>query len=310
LVYEVGLVILAAVIQIVRSLLGGFLMGAADLVPGVSGGTIALVIGIYERLIASIKEASSALGVLLKGSWVGFTDHLGRVEWLLVIPLLVGILTAVISLASLLEHQLETNPTIMAGAFFGLVLGSVLIAWRLVKQPHSLHYAIGAVVAIVTFVSLGLGEETTVTDPSLVVFFLSGALAICAMILPGISGSLILLLIGMYPVVLGAVNDRDYAAVGVFVLGAIVGLAIFSQVLHWALANHHDVVLAGLVGLMAGSLRVLWPWPEGVESSALGAPGSDVVPVVIAAVVGLVLVYVISLLATGREKVNEPQPIS
>ena len=305
-----GLVILAAVIQIVRSLLGGFLMGAADLVPGVSGGTIALVIGIYERLIASIKEASSALGVLLKGSWAGFRDHLGRVEWLLVIPLLVGILTAVVSLASLLEHQLETNPTIMAGAFFGLVLGSVLIAWRLVKQPHSLHYAIGAVVALVTFVSLGLGEETTVADPSLVVFFLSGALAICAMILPGISGSLILLLIGMYPVVLGAVNDRDYAAVGVFVLGAIVGLAIFSQVLHWALANHHDVVLAGLVGLMAGSLRVLWPWPEGVESSALGAPGSDVVPVVIAAVVGLVLVYVISLLATGREKVNEPQPIS
>lgn len=285
-------------------------MGAADLVPGVSGGTIALVIGIYERLIGSIKEGSSALGALIKGSWNGFKEHLGLVEWLFLVPLLVGILTAVVSLASLLEHQLETNPTIMAGAFFGLVLGSVLIAWRLVKEPRVMHYVIGAVVGVVLFISLGLGEETTVSDPSLLVFFLSGALAICAMILPGISGSLILLLIGMYPAVLGAVNDRDLAAVGVFVLGAIVGLAFFSQVLHWALARHHDVVLAGLVGLMAGSLRVLWPWPEGVESSALGTPGDDVVAVVIAAGIGLVLVYVISFLATGRENVSEPQPIS
>lgn len=298
------------VIQIVRSFFGGFLMGAADLVPGVSGGTIALVIGIYERLIGSIKEGSSALGALLKGSWSGFKAHLGRVEWLLVIPLLVGILTAVLSLASVLEHQLETNPTIMAGAFFGLVLGSVLIAWRIVKEPHSVHYLIGAVVAVITFLLLGLGEETTVTDPSLLVFFLSGALAICAMILPGISGSLILLLIGMYPVVLAAVNDRDYLAVGVFLLGCIVGLAFFSQLLHWALANHHDVVLAGLVGLMAGSLRVLWPWPEGVESSALGAPEGDLMSVLIAAAVGFGLVYVISWLATGRERVSEPQPIS
>jgi putative membrane protein len=282
-------------------------MGAADLVPGVSGGTIALVIGVYERLIGSIKEGSSALGALLRGSWAGFKEHLGRVEWLLIVPLLAGILTAVLTLASVLEHQLETNPTIMAGAFFGLVLGSVLIAWRLVKRPRPSHYVIGGVVAIVVFVLLGLGQETTVTDPSLLVFFLSGALAICAMILPGISGSLILLLIGMYPVVLGAVNDRDYAAVGVFVLGAIVGLALFSQVLHWALANHHDVLLAGLVGLMAGSLRVLWPWPDGVDSSALAAPEGDLLPVVIAGVVGLALVYVISWLAAGREAFSEPQ---
>lgn len=286
------------------------MMGAADLVPGVSGGTVALVIGIYERLIGSIKEGSSALGALLKGSWSGFKEHLGRVEWLFLIPLLVGILTAVLTLASVLEHQLEANPTIMAGAFFGLVLGSVLIAWRLVREARFLHYVIGAVVAIVTFVLLGIGEETTVSDPSLLVFFLSGALAICAMILPGISGSLILLLIGMYPVVLGAVNDRDYVSVGVFVLGCIVGLALFSQVLHWALANHHDIVLAGLVGLMAGSLRVLWPWPQGVESSALGAPEGDLVAVLIATAVGFVLVYVISWLATGRESISEPQPIA
>src|SRR5690606_9801801 len=110
---------------------------------------------------------------------------------------------------------------------------------------------------ILLFVLLGLGEESVVADPSLLAFLGSGALAICAMILPGISGSLILLLIGMYAAVLQAVNDRDLLAVGVFLVGAIVGLAVFSQVLHWALRRHHDLILGGLIGLMAGSLRVV-----------------------------------------------------
>ena len=122
-------------------------------------------------------------------------------------------------------------------------------------------------------------------------------IAICAMILPGISGSLMLVLIGMYPAVLGAVNDRDFAAVGIFVLGAVIGLALFSQILHWALANYHDVVLAGLIGLMAGSLRILWPWPDGVEGGALAAPGSDWPTALIAALIGLGVVLLISRLS-------------
>jgi putative membrane protein len=129
------------------------------------------------------------------------------------------------------------------------------------------------------------------------------------MILPGISGSLILVLVGMYSHVLGAVNQRDLTAVGVFVLGAIVGLALFSQILHWALRNHHDTVLAALIGLMAGSLRVLWPWPDGVDSPGLDAPGGDLPQVVVAAVVGVVSVFIIArLAATKEDEVNEPQP--
>jgi putative membrane protein len=221
---------------------------------------------------------------------------------------LVGIGLAVLTLARVIEHQLEVNATLMAGGFLGLVVGSVLIAWRLVKEPAPRHYVIAAVVGLALFAALGLGEDVVVTDPSLVIFFGAGALAICAMILPGISGSLILLLVGMYQAILGAVNDRDLSAVAVFALGAVVGLALFSQVLGWALARHHDVVLAGLVGLMAGSTRILWPWPNGVDSSALAAPGDDLVQVVIAALVGMALVYVVARLASTRRDVSALQP--
>jgi putative membrane protein len=297
------------VIELLRSALGGFLMGAADLVPGVSGGTIALVIGIYERLVASIREGSLALGSLLKADGKAFREHFTRVEWELLIPLLAGILIAVVTLSQLLEHQLETNPTIMAGAFLGLVVGSVVIAWRLIRNPEPRHFAIALIVGLALFLLLGLGQESSIADPSLLAYLGAGALAICAMILPGISGSLILLLIGMYSAVLGAVNDRDFVSIGVFVIGAVVGLAIFSQVLYWALRNHHDVVLAALVGLMIGSIRVLWPWPGGVDSSGLSGPEGDVLQVTVAALIGLGFVFVVARLARNETEVSEPQPI-
>lgn len=296
------------VIRIIRTFVGGFLMGTADLVPGVSGGTIALVLGIYERLVGSIREGSSALGSLFRGDLTVFNEHLRRVEWALLLPLLAGILTAVVALASLLDQQLEEQPTLLAGLFFGLVVGSVIIAWRLLRRPMPSHYLVAGVVGVVLFVVLGLGEEAVVESPGLVVFFGAGAIAICAMILPGISGSLILLLIGMYPSVLNAVDERDLLVVGVFALGTIVGLGFFSQVLHWALRRHHDVILAALVGLMAGSLRVLWPWPQGVESSGLNAPGDDWLAVLVASLVGFGVVFVVSRLAEPEDdEISEPQ---
>lgn len=284
-------------------------MGSADLVPGVSGGTIALVLGIYERLVSSIREGSSAIGSVLKADLEASRTHLRSVEWSFLVPLLVGILTAVVSLASLLEHQLEENPEVMAAGFFGLVVGSVVIAWRLIRSPRGVHVVVALVVGAALFLLLGLGEDTSVSDPGLLAFFAAGALAICAMILPGISGSLILLLVGMYSAVLAAVNDRDFASIGVLALGAVVGLALFSQVLHWALRHHHDVVLAGLIGLMAGSLRVLWPWPDGVESAELGSPEGSMLPVLVAFAVGLIAVVLISRLAQSEEeKAIEPLP--
>lgn len=285
-------------------------MGTADLVPGVSGGTIALVLGIYERLVNSIREGSSALGAALKADFAGFRLHLARVEWIFLVPLLGGILAAVLTLASFLAHQLEERPTILAGVFFGLVLGSVVVAWRLLREPKPILLLVGGGVAVALFLLLGLGgEDTTLGDPTLVAYFGAGALAICAMILPGISGSLILLMIGMYASVLGAVNERDFLTVGVFALGAIVGLAIFSQVLHWALRRHHDLILATLIGLMAGSLRVVWPWPEGVESAALAPPGDDWLVVTVAGLIGFAAVFAIARLAPrDADEISEPLP--
>jgi putative membrane protein len=284
---------------ILRSLVGGFFMGTADLVPGVSGGTIALVLGIYPRLVASIKSGSSALGAMARLDWGKARSHLEAVEWRLLLPLLAGILTAVVTLASFLEHQLEARPTTLAAAFFGLVVGSVAVASGMIRSPRPIHLLMVLGVGVGMFLFLGLGGSAA-TDPALGVFFLAGALAICAMILPGISGSLILVLIGMYAAVLGAVTDRNLLALAVFVAGCVVGLALFSQVLNWALDRYHDLVVAAMVGLMAGSLRVLWPWPAGVDSADLGAIGSDWPTALIAAVVGGLTVTVITRLGGER----------
>ena len=297
--------ILATVIRLLRTMSGGFLMGVADLIPGVSGGTIALVLGIYERLVASISEGSSALGSILRGDFDGFKTHLRRVEWLFLLPLLAGILLAVITLASLLESQLEERPTLMAAAFLGLVAGSVLVAWRLIRVPAARHLVWAALVGVALFVLLGLGQETTVRDPSILAFFGSGALAICAMILPGISGSFILVMIGMYTEVLGAVNDRDLVALAATGAGCVIGLALFSTVLNWSLERHHDLVMAAMVGLMLGSLRVLWPWPGGTNTTDLGAPSGDVGVPIVLALIGLAVVVTVELISARLTSTGE-----
>jgi len=294
--------ILAAMVKgFFRSIAGGFLMGSADLVPGVSGGTIALVLGIYERLVRTIREGSSALGALARADWDRGKRHLAEVDWGFLLSLLAGIGLAVVVLSTFIETQLEERPVIMSAAFFGLVVGSVVVGWRLVRERSTRSIVVAVGVAVVFFLLLGLRSGSNVADPGMAVLFGSGALAICAMILPGISGSLILVLVGMYESVLGAVNDRDLVSLGVFLLGAVVGLAFFSRVLHWALQTHHDLVVAGLVGLMAGSLRILWPWPGGVDSARLDAPSGDVLAAGLAGVAGLVAVYAISRLGESRD---------
>ena len=140
-------------------------------------------------------------------------------------------------------------------------------------------------------------------DPSALAFFGAGILAICAMILPGISGSLILLMLGMYAPVLGAVTDREFGTIIVFALGAVVGLALFSQLLYWLLEHHHDNVLAALIGLMAGSARILWPWPDGIGSAEIGVPGDDWLSVVVAMALGAVAVSLIAQLGMSRKSV-------
>lgn len=297
----------------------GFAMGAADIVPGVSGGTIALILGIYERLIASLRAGSKALTLLLRRDVAGFRRWMAAVDWAFLLSLGAGILVAVFALASILQELLHQQPELMAALFLGLVAGSVVVAWRLIREPQAQHAVVILAVAVLTFVLLGLrggtSEESVgqLAQPALWAFFIAGAIAICAMILPGVSGSFLLVLLGMYAPLLAAVTERDFVSLGTFMLGAVIGLALFSQVLHLALQRAHDVVMAILIGLMAGSVRVLWPWPDGVDSTALGAPDGDVLAAVVLAVIAFVVVVVVARFAQGLELAErhpDPEPMA
>ncbi|MDG1367521.1 MAG: DUF368 domain-containing protein [Acidimicrobiales bacterium] len=249
--------------KITAQLARGFLMGAADVVPGVSGGTIALVLGIYNKLIATVRSGARALGMLLKGDLKGFWKRFTSIDWLFLAPLIAGIGIAVVSLAPIIETQLHDNPEEMAGLFFGLVTGSVTVGLGLLTKRTNEHVVIMLVVGVAVFQLLGF-QSGPVIDPSPLVFVGAGALAICAMILPGISGSFILLMMGMYAAVLGAVHDQAFTDIALVGIGAIIGLALFSSLLGWVLDRQFNRVMAALIGLMLGSLRVLWPWPNGV----------------------------------------------
>ncbi len=255
----------------------------------------------------AIRLGSRALASLVRGDVRGALRGLRAVEWGLLIPLLAGILGAVAALSGILERLLEDQPVPMAGLFLGLVAGSTVIAWPLLAVRDARRLALLAGSAVATFVLLGIREGTSddtvgqLDDASSLAYFGAGAVAICAMILPGISGSFLLVTMGMYGAVLGAVNDRDLVVVGVFTLGCVVGLGLFSQVLHWALAEHEATVMAVLIGLMAGSLRVLWPWPAGVDSTGLGAPDTQVPLTFLLAVVGLVVVVVMQRIGARVE---------
>ena len=241
----------------------GFAMGAADIVPGVSGGTIALILGIYERLISSIRTGARALGRLVRGDVKGFFEQFKAIEWPFIVPLLGGIGAAVVVLSSILDRLLTDEPEAMAGLFFGLVVASILVAWQLLNNRDSTRMAVLVAVAVIAFFVLGL-QSGAIDSPPSIAYFFTGAIAICAMILPGISGSFLMLMIGMYAAFVGAVHDREITNLIFFMLGALAGLAAFSTLLSWVLERHRDTLLAGLIGLMAGSLRVLWPWPNGV----------------------------------------------
>ena len=295
--------------QLVR----GLLMGAADVVPGVSGGTIALIVGIYETLIDQVRAGAKALGMLVRGDLRGFWKQVRALDVTFLLPLAIGILLAVGGLASVLETQLEENPEEMAGLFFGLVAASVLIGWDLISARTSTHLAIVLLVAVAIFFGLGF-QSGPITDPSPVVLVGAGALAICAMILPGISGSFILLMIGMYATVIGAVDDRAFGDLALVGIGAVVGLALFSTLLGWLLDHHGDTVMAAMVGLMLGSLRVLWPWPNGVgvisedeseviDGTGLELPdGDELLGPVALGMIGFVIVMVLARIGKRLER--------
>lgn len=256
----------------IRLFFTGFTMGAADIVPGLSGGTVAFLLGIYEELIYSIKLVSGeVLRLVLQGK---IKEAFEKIPFRFLVPLGLGILTALLTLAKVISFLLHDYPAFLWSFFFGLVLASVFIIRKRVVTWDLHDYAAAAATTIGTYFLVGAVPVETPNNP--IALFLSGAIAICAMILPGISGSFLLVIMGKYEQVLNAVVQRDIFTIVIFGLGAVVGLATFSRVLSWLFKKHHDIVVAALTGFMIGSLRKVWPWKE-VISTRINSHG-EVVP--------------------------------
>lgn len=278
----------------------GLLMGAADIVPGVSGGTMALIVGIYERLVRSIRNAAAAPVALLRGDVAGMRERFRGVEWGLVLPLGVGILTALVVGALVIEELLHTYPAGSRALFFGLIAASVPLPWRRMSRRGGRALVIAAVFAVLAFIVTAI-PPLAIEDPTLILVFLAASVAICAMILPGLSGAFILLILGMYDPTLAAISDRNLVYIAVFAAGAVLGLGLFAQLLEWLLANRHDATMAALVGLMVGSLRVLWPW-QTEDRGFLAPPDLGSVGVVLLlAAVGFAIVTVLVRLAVSKD---------
>ncbi|MDA8718824.1 DUF368 domain-containing protein [Aquiluna sp.] len=276
----------------IANLLRGFLIGIAEVIPGVSGGTIALIVGIYERIVGSAATAVEALVFLVRGRLQDAKASAKQIDWLLVLPVLSGMLVAIFAAAAAIEPLLESQPENMRGLFAGLILVSLIVPYRMVGASwRAADYLVGLMAAALSFVLVSLPRQE-VTDASLILVFLAAAVAVCALVLPGVSGSFLLLAIGFYAPTITAVNDLDLGYLSVFVLGAIVGLALFSTVLRWLLVNQRKITLVVMTGLMLGSLRALWPWQDNLGQPV--SPGSltPLVFFVVGALVVTVLLWV------------------
>ncbi|MDC6406999.1 MULTISPECIES: DUF368 domain-containing protein [Maribacter] len=246
--------------------LKGMAMGAADVVPGVSGGTIAFISGIYEELITAINNIN--LGLLNTWKEDGFKAVWKSVNGNFLLALFIGIFISLFSLATLVSWLLENEPILLWSFFFGLVLASVFFVGKEIKR-----WNLGIVFAMIlgAFVAFYI----TTLPPSdnidsLPYLFLSGALAVCAMILPGISGAFILVLLGSYKTILDAVHEKDFAIIITVGLGAVFGLLSFARLLKWMFTNYKNLTLAILTGFILGSLNKIWPWKRILETRVFG----------------------------------------
>lgn len=252
----------------------GFCMGAADVVPGVSGGTMAFILGIYEELIDAIRSFDlESMKLLVSAKIRGFLAH---THWRFLLALGCGILLAIFSLSKALSWLLQNQPVLIWSFFLGLILASVVTVVKRVQTWRFQTWCSLAGGFVGIYFLVGMVPGATPEAPWFL--FLSGALAICAMILPGISGSFILVLLGKYQFVLEAVNQRDFLVLILVAAGACLGLAAFSRLLGWLLTKYHDYMVAFLTGLMLGSVRKVWPFKETLES--IVGSGGKVIPVV------------------------------
>jgi len=238
--------------------LKGMAMGAADAVPGVSGGTIAFISGIYEELISSISQVNPSLFKTLKEN--GIKSAWKQINGNFLLALLIGIFISFVSFMRLAKYLLENHPILIWAFFFGLVIASILYIAKQIKQWTSLNILIAIIAAFLAYYITTLPSLANNDNPFFL--FIAAAIAICAMILPGISGAFILVLLGAYKTLSTAFHDFDIKNILIFVAGAVTGLLSFSKLLKWLFNNHKNTTLAILTGFIIGSLNKIWPWKE------------------------------------------------
>ncbi|KAB1644223.1 DUF368 domain-containing protein [Gulosibacter chungangensis] len=268
-------------LKVLRTLIDfirGALIGIVEIIPGVSGGTVALIIGVYERIIDSAGEFVRGIVHLVldppRGRGLATVKHHFRqVAWPLLVPLAIGMILGLLTAAAIVAPIVENHPVQSRAFFAGLILIALWVPARMVGGRWTWReWALAIPSAALAFWFTGL-PTGNMSDPSLFLVAVAGAFAVCALAIPGMSGSFILLVMGLYEPTLAAVNDRDFGYLGVLLAGMAVGFALFVRTLQWLLKHHRRVSLAIMTGLMAGSLRALWPWQS--ESGLAQPPGSD-----------------------------------
>ncbi|MCX2163230.1 DUF368 domain-containing protein [Corynebacterium auriscanis] len=270
------------IFEIIANLIRGGLVGMAELVPGVSGGTIALVTGIYERVLFNANRFLDAAKTLPSNRPEAMR-RFGRLDWLLLIPLLLGMGAVVVTMSGVMESFVTDHPSASRALFFGMVLVSISVPLTMIAplrqivshclKPKYLPATIAALVAAVaTFLLTGITSAPQ-SDPNLLIVYCAAAVAICALVLPGVSGSFFLLAVGLYSATLAAVSDRDLTYIAVFAAGALTGIVLFVRSLEKLLTRHRTMTLSVMAGLMLGSLRALWPWQD--SDATLQSPSGD-----------------------------------
>jgi putative membrane protein len=292
--------------QYLQWVIKGLAMGVADVVPGVSGGTLAFILGIYERLLAAISRFNiPAISLLWRRQFKALWQH---IDGTFLVCLFSGILLSIFSLAGLITYMLHYRPIPLWSLFCALIITALPHLWRSVKwTPMRLIFCL---LGIIIAVLVGMLTPREL-EPTSWMYFAAGAVAICAMILPGISGSFILLMSGMYGPVLLAVTQLQLSVLCLFMLGCIVGLLSFSRLLNWLLRHYHDTSLALLIGVVIGALYRIWPWQLEQQlylpwRYAEKVGSADVVPAVLCGIAGAILM----LLLLNMEKWFQPAAVN
>ena len=262
----------------------GLFMGIADIIPGVSGGTIALITGIYIRLVHAISGINLRfISRLVKGDFEGVKKYIGDIDFQLFIPLLTGIGLAIFLMSNLLDYLLQNFEASTYAFFFGLILASAVLLYKQIKG-FSVKIMIFSIAGFLAGFFLS-GLATLQIGHSLPVIFLSGMIAICAMILPGISGAFMLLFLGMYDYMIDVLKNLQFLEIFIFILGALIGILAFSRVLNYILRKYESITISFLIGLMLGALRLLY---DNVASTM-----DSIVHVVISGLLGFLIILIL-----------------